>query len=194
VLQSGKVTVPRLSRQRVSSEAEVLAALRRGTENRRTAATNLNEHSSRSHLILSVFVAARNKMNLMNGAQSESVLNLIDSAGSERNKKSEAKGDTFREAVAINQSLSTLGDVMAAKFRKAKHIPYRRSILTFLLKNSLEKDCKTAMIVCVSPIDRDVSETSCSLKFAARVKKVELGRAQPQRQRPTAAHQSQLKK
>ena len=84
----------------------------------------------------------------------------------------------MKEAIAINSSLASLGDVIAARSAKTSHVPYRRSLLTYLLKDSLEKDCKTVMITQISPLDRDTSESSCSLKFANRVKTVELGKAQ----------------
>ena len=175
VLKSdGKVVVPGLIVQSVSTEKELLAVLKKGNEIRKTGVTNLNEHSSRSHLILSVYVLGRNTLNQ---SVTESKLHLIDLAGSERNKKSGAKGDRFKEAVAINSSLAALGDVIAAKSKKSKHVPFRRSVLTFLLKDSLDADCKTTMIVQVSPTNRDVSESSCSLKFASRVKNVGLGKA-----------------
>ncbi len=95
----------------------------------------------------------------------------------ERNKKSGSSGNLLREANAINSSLLALGDVIQARSLKNNFVPYRRSTLTYLLKDSLENDCKTVMITQISPIDRDVSESSCSLKFAARVRTVELGKA-----------------
>lgn len=145
-----------------------------GARNRQTGVTNMNEHSSRSHLVFTIWVLG---FDPIDNTIIKSKLHLIDLAGSERNKKSGAKGDRLKEAIAINTSLSALGDVIAARAQQKSHVPYRRNILTHLLKDSLEKDSKTAMFVQVSPLNRDVSESSCSLKFAARVKKVELGKS-----------------
>lgn len=171
----GSILVANLVKKSVQSKEEVISALIRGIENRKTGITNLNQHSSRSHLILSVYIHGCDKINR---EVIDSKLHLIDLAGSERTKKSQAKGERFKEAVAINSSLSALADVISARSQKnRKHIPYRRSILTFLLKDSLDKHCKTAMIVQISPSHRQVSESSCSLKFAARVKEVQLGKA-----------------
>ena len=171
--KEGKVIIPGLLLKTVTTETEVIKMLNIGIKNRTTAITNMNQNSSRSHLILSIYSNGKNKINNKNIIESK--LHLIDLAGSERNKKSGAKGKTMKEAININSSLSALSDVIQAKFNKSKHIPFRRSILTYLLKDSLEKDSKTAMIVCCSCTNRDVTESSCSLKFASRVKKVELG-------------------
>lgn len=104
-------------------------------------------------------------------------LNLIDLAGSERVAKSGALDDKqrFSEATNINKSLSCLGDVIHALGAKQKHIPYRNSKLTHLLQDSLGGKAKTVMLVQVSPVVKNVGETVCSLNFAQRVQKVELG-------------------
>ena len=83
----------------------------------------------------------------------------------------------MKEAQNINQSLSALGDVIQARGNKQAHIPFRNSTLTYLLQDSLSKDSKTLMFVCVSPVSFNAEETFCSLNFAARVRAVELGRA-----------------
>jgi kinesin family protein C2/C3 len=158
----------------VSSAEDVYRLMRNGYGNRTTFATNMNEHSSRSHCIVSVTVAAVHRTT---GEQVRGKLNLIDLAGSERVGRSGASGDRLKEAQAINKSLSALGDVIAARAQKLKHVPYRNSTLTYLLQDSLSGDSKTLMFLCLSPLLTDADESFCSLNFAARVRNVELGLA-----------------
>uniref|UniRef100_A0A3B4GT22 Kinesin-like protein n=1 Tax=Pundamilia nyererei TaxID=303518 RepID=A0A3B4GT22_9CICH len=101
-------------------------------------------------------------------------LNLVDLAGSERIGKSGAEGSRLREAQCINKSLSALGDVINALRSKHSHVPFRNSRLTYLLQDSLSGDSKTLMMVQVSPLPSNMSESVCSLKFAQRVRSVEL--------------------
>eukprot|EP00904_Undaria_pinnatifida_P006728 jgi/Undpi1/3185/HiC_scaffold_15.g06559.m1 len=165
--------VPGLSTVPVSSQEEVLRMLAIAARNRASACTNLNDHSSRSHLILSVRVDGVNRHT---GATSAGRLHLIDLAGSERISKSGAAGQALREAQNINRSLSALGDVISARASRQAHVPYRNSTLTYLLQDSLSADSKTLMLVCVSPAMQSAEESSCSLNFAARVRTVELGK------------------
>ena len=88
-----------------------------------------------------------------------------------------AQGDRLKEAQNINKSLSALGDVIQALQQREKHIPYRNSKLTRLLEDSLGSSSKCIMVVNVSPALNNVPETKCSLDFASRARKVELGRA-----------------
>jgi kinesin family protein C2/C3 len=134
----------------------------------------MNAESSRSHLIVSVFT---NGYNRLTKVTTTGRLNLIDLAGSERISKSCVSGDGLKEAQNINASLSNLGTVIAARANKQAHVPYRNSQLTYLLQDSLDKNSKTLMIVQLSPSIESVGETLCSLRFAARVKEVELGKA-----------------
>jgi len=104
-------------------------------------------------------------------------LHLIDLAGSERLSKTGAEGARLKEAQAINKSLSALGNVIEALQKKSNHVPYRNSKLTYLLQDSLGGHAKTLMFINVSPTLSDAEETNCSLTFASRVRKVELGAA-----------------
>ncbi|CAK9253180.1 unnamed protein product [Sphagnum jensenii] len=103
--------------------------------NRSQACTNLNEHSSRSHMMLTVNI---NSENILSGSVTRGKLNLVDLAGSERINKSGATGQALKEAQNINRSLSSLGDVIAARVAKQSHIPFRNSTLTYLLQNPFD--------------------------------------------------------
>ena len=166
--------VPNLTQVPVSSLEEVRKLLSVADKNRAQASTNMNEHSSRSHMMLTVSISSEHKETHV---VSRGKLNLVDLAGSERLDKSGATGQALKEAQNINKSLSALGDVIAARAQKQGHIPFRNSTLTYLLQDSLSQDSKTLMIVCVSPVIYNAEETFCSLNFASRVRTVELGKA-----------------
>jgi len=166
--------VPELTSISVTSPADVLRVMSLGNQHRSVGSTNMNEHSSRSHALLSVVV---NTTNLISNASSAGKLTLVDLAGSERVSKSGATKDRMLEAQNINKSLSALGDVIMALAQKSQHVPYRNSKLTYLLQDSLGGDSKTLMFVQISPSSDNVGESLCSLNFAARVRSVELGQA-----------------
>ncbi|XP_019748761.1 kinesin-like protein KIFC3 [Hippocampus comes] len=168
---SGQLYVPGLTRVAVRTVDDVNQVLEAGRASRATACTDLNERSSRSHALLVVSVAG---LNGTTGSRTQGKLNLVDLAGSERVGRSGAEGGRLREARHINKSLSALGDVMDALRRKRPHVPFRNSRLTFLLQDSLQGDSKTLMMVQVSPVAADAGESLCSLKFAQRVRSVEL--------------------
>ncbi|XP_061560153.1 kinesin-like protein KIFC3 isoform X3 [Phycodurus eques] len=168
---NGQLYVPGLTRVAVRTVDDVNEVLEAGRASRATACTNLNERSSRSHALLVVSVAG---LNDTTGSRTQGKLNLVDLAGSERLRKSGAEGGRLREAQHINKSLSALGDVINALRCKHAHVPFRNSRLTFLLQDSLQGDSKTLMMVQVSPVLGNVSESLCSLKFAQRVRSVEL--------------------
>lgn len=117
----GGTHVPGLKQVPVMSLADVMKVFGQGSANRATASTNLNEHSSRSHLILTVTVTST----LGDGASVRGKLNLVDLAGSEKVSKSGVTGAAMKEAQHINKSLSALGDVLEALDQKSKHVPYR---------------------------------------------------------------------
>uniref|UniRef100_A0A673MFZ9 Kinesin-like protein n=2 Tax=Sinocyclocheilus rhinocerous TaxID=307959 RepID=A0A673MFZ9_9TELE len=169
---SGQLYVPGLTEFTVESVEDINKVFDLGHMNRATACTNLNEHSSRSHALLIITVAG---FNSSTGHRTSGKLNLVDLAGSERIAKSGAEGSRLREAQCINKSLSALGDVINALRSKHSHVPFRNSRLTYLLQDSLSGDSKTLMMVQVSPLESNVSESVCSLKFAQRVRTVEIG-------------------
>ncbi|XP_077376589.1 kinesin-like protein KIFC3 isoform X2 [Festucalex cinctus] len=178
---SGQLHVPGLTRVPVRTFDDVNQVLEAGRASRATACTDLNERSSRSHALLMVSVAG---LNATTGSRTQGKLNLVDLAGSERVGRSGAEGGRLREARHINKSLSALGDVMDALRRKRAHVPFRNSRLTFLLQDSLRGDSKTLMMVQVSPVAADASESLCSLKFAQRVRSVELNTSGSASRRP----------
>uniref|UniRef100_A0A5F9D813 Kinesin-like protein n=1 Tax=Oryctolagus cuniculus TaxID=9986 RepID=A0A5F9D813_RABIT len=169
---SGQLYVPGLTEFRVQSVDDINKVFEFGHTNRTTEFTNLNEHSSRSHALLIVTVRGTD---CSTGLRTTGKLNLVDLAGSERVGKSGAEGSRLREAQHINKSLSALGDVIAALRSRQGHVPFRNSKLTYLLQDSLSGDSKTLMVVQVSPVEKNTSETLYSLKFAERVRSVELG-------------------
>ncbi|KAM6942763.1 kinesin-like protein KIFC3 [Xenentodon cancila] len=168
---SGQLYVPGLTENFVQSPEDINRVFELGHVNRATACTNLNEHSSRSHALLIITVSGYNNST---GTRTQGRLNLVDLAGSERIGKSGAEGSRLREAQCINKSLSALGDVISALRGKHAHVPFRNSRLTYLLQDSLSGDSKTLMMVQVSPLPGNMSESVCSLKFAQRVRSVEL--------------------
>ncbi|XP_067258555.1 kinesin-like protein KIFC3 isoform X2 [Chanodichthys erythropterus] len=171
---TGQLHVPGLRVMEVKSFQHIKKILAIARKNRITFGTQMNQHSSRSHALLTVTVLGTD---LASGAKTTGKLNLVDLAGSERVWKSGAEGERLKEAQNINRSLLALGDVIQALKAHQTHIPFRNSRLTYLLQDSLGKGNKTAMVVQVSSLESNVGETLCSLKFAQRVCKVELGPA-----------------
>ena len=181
--KSGTVIVD-LTIYPVASLEEVLKHMRFGTRNRAVGRTDMNEHSSRSHLVVTVHVTSRNAVTQQTFSGK---LHLIDLAGSERLSKSGAVGERLKETQSINYSLSALGDVINARVNNNPHIPFRNSVLTQVLQDSLSNNSKTLMIVQTSPADSNVGETLCSLRFAARARTVELGKAKKNAAAPAGA-------
>ena len=125
----------------------------------------MNAHSSRSH---SLFILEVTQKNEVDGSVKTSRLNLVDLAGSEKIGKTGATGDTLEEAKKINQSLSALANVINALADGKPHIPFRDSKLTRILQQSLGGNCKTALMVAVSPHSDNEAETMSSLRFGQR--------------------------
>ncbi|EEC50188.1 kinesin family-like protein, partial [Phaeodactylum tricornutum CCAP 1055/1] len=172
--KDGRIEVPNLTRESVQSIQEVMELLKRGNSNRATASTDMNEHSSRSHMVLSVDVYS----GLEDSQKNKGTLYLVDLAGSERVRKSNVQGDQLKEAGYINKSLSALGNVMEALDRKASHVPYRDSKLTYLLQDSLGGNSRTMMVVAICPTDSSYDESVHALQFATRVRRIQIGAAQ----------------
>lgn len=154
----------------VTNERELLKCMTLGSKSRATAATGMNEGSSRSHSVLCITVLQRNTET---DAKRVGKLVLVDLAGSEMVRKSQAAGQQLEEAKKINKSLSALGQVINALTDEKKvHVPYRDSKLTRMLQDSLGGNAKTALIVAASASAENSFETLSTLKFGQRAKAV----------------------
>ena len=171
--KDGLIVVSGLTKEPVRGLKDVVKLLKSGNESRAKAATDLNEHSSRSHMVLTVEI----KSGIVGEEPTSGTLYLVDLAGSERVRKSAVEGQELKEATHINKSLSALGNVMEALDRKASHIPYRDSKLTYLLQDSLGGNSRTMMVVTVCPTSLTSDETSHALQFATRVRRINIGSA-----------------
>ncbi|GAB5362280.1 hypothetical protein AAMO2058_000783700 [Amorphochlora amoebiformis] len=155
--------------RKAHSAKDLMEILNEGNKKRVTSSTKMNAGSSRSHLILSILVASTNRQS---GKTTVGKLSLVDLAGCERAAKTGANAQQLKEAQSINQSLSALGNVIAALSTGSKHVPYRSHILTTLMSDSLGGNAKTLMFVNVSPADYNAEETINALNYASRVKLV----------------------
>mmetsp|Transcript_36829 Transcript_36829/g.78169 ORF Transcript_36829/g.78169 Transcript_36829/m.78169 type:complete len:716 (-) Transcript_36829:71-2218(-) len=154
----------------VGCEQEIFDTMRAGHYNRSMAVTNMNEHSSRSHL---VFILTVEQKNLHDRSVKVGKLHLVDLAGSEKVAKTGATGDRLDEAKNINRSLSTLGLVInCLTDKKSGHTPYRDSKLTRVLQESLGGNAKTSLIITCSPSNFNEQETVGTLRFGQRAKMI----------------------
>ncbi|KAI3364074.1 hypothetical protein L3Q82_010899, partial [Scortum barcoo] len=168
-----------LSRLAVASYKDIESLMSEGNKSRTVAATNMNEESSRSHAVFNV-ILTHTLMDLKSGTRGEKVskLSLVDLAGSERAVKTGAAGERLKEGSNINKSLSTLGLVISALAdqgagkNKSKFVPYRDSVLTWLLKDSLGGNSRTAMVATISPAADNYDETLSTLRYADRAKSI----------------------
>ncbi|XP_063724316.1 kinesin heavy chain-like [Symsagittifera roscoffensis] len=159
-----------LTEEYATSPEEVMGLINKGKKNRKTAGTNMNEHSSRSHAVFQIQVIQENKEN---NKKTSGKLYLVDLAGSEKVSKSGAQGERLDEAKNINKSLSCLGNVISALTDKTRgHIPYRDSKLTRILQESLGGNSRTTVIICVSPAGYNQEETRSTLLFGQRAKTI----------------------
>ena len=171
-----------LSQLAVQSFADIEALMDEGTKARTVAATNMNETSSRSHAVFTLVLTQR-RQDTETGMAGEKVskISLVDLAGSERANATGATGQRLKEGALINKSLTTLGRVIAAlaassaapagsRKAAADKVPYRDSVLTWLLKESLGGNSKTYMIAAISPADYE--ETLSTLRYADQAKKI----------------------
>ncbi|KAK4953446.1 hypothetical protein LTR28_006463, partial [Elasticomyces elasticus] len=164
----------------VRSFAEIENLMDEGNKARTVAATNMNETSSRSHAVFTLTLTQK-RHDAETGMDTEKVakISLVDLAGSERATSTGATGARLREGAEINRSLSTLGRVIAAladlssgKKKNASVVPYRDSVLTWLLKDSLGGNSLTAMIAAISPADINFEETLSTLRYADSAKRI----------------------
>ncbi|XP_046809872.1 kinesin-like protein unc-104 isoform X13 [Lucilia cuprina] len=171
-----------LSKLAVTSYEDIHDLIDEGNKARTVAATNMNETSSRSHAVFTIFFTQR-RHDTMTDLITEKVskISLVDLAGSERADSTGAKGTRLKEGANINKSLTTLGKVISAlaeiaskskKSKKADFIPYRDSVLTWLLRENLGGNSKTAMIAAISPADINYDETLSTLRYADRAKQI----------------------
>uniref|UniRef100_A0ACB8EY23 Kinesin-like protein kif1c n=1 Tax=Sphaerodactylus townsendi TaxID=933632 RepID=A0ACB8EY23_9SAUR len=169
-----------LSKLAVTSFEDIADLMDCGNKARTVAATNMNETSSRSHAVFTI-VFTQHRHDELTDLDTEKVskISLVDLAGSERADSSGAKGMRLKEGANINKSLTTLGKVISAlaelqsnKKKKSDFIPYRDSVLTWLLKENLGGNSRTAMIAALSPADINYEETLSTLRYADRAKQI----------------------
>jgi len=167
------VYVKDLSTFLCSNFTEINELMTRGNKNRAVGATNMNEHSSRSHAIFMVTIEMSEEWSDGRTHFKVGKLNLVDLAGSERQGKTGAVGERLKEATKINLSLSALGNVIAALAEgKGSHVPYRDSKLTRLLQDSLGGNSKTIMVATIGPASFNYEETVTTLRYASRAKMI----------------------
>lgn len=163
----------------VGSFPEIENLMDEGNKARTVAATNMNETSSRSHAVFTLILTQK-RHDVQTGFDTEKVsrISLVDLAGSERATSTGATGARLKEGAEINRSLSTLGRVISALAdastpgKGKKLVPYRDSVLTWLLKDSLGGNSMTAMIAAISPADINFDETLSTLRYADSAKKI----------------------
>lgn len=171
---NGVATPAGLSTKEPTSAVDVVEWITLGNTNRTVNATEANSTSSRSHAVLRVTITQKPKSGGMKDEETTASLSVIDLAGSERASVTKNKGERLNEGANINRSLLALGNCINALCdpRKRGHVPYRDSKLTRLLKQSLGGNCKTVMIVCVSPSSAHYDETHNTLQYANRAKEI----------------------
>ncbi|TVY49843.1 Kinesin-like protein [Lachnellula occidentalis] len=169
------VSVAGLSSHHPRDVQEVMDMIVKGNEFRTISPTAANATSSRSHAVLQINVAQKDRNADVNEPHTMATLSIIDLAGSERASATQNRGERLLEGANINKSLLALGGCINALCdpRKKNHVPYRNSKLTRLLKFSLGGNCKTVMIVCVSPSSAHFDETQNTLRYANRAKNIQ---------------------
>lgn len=164
----------------VRSFPEIQHLMDEGNKARTVAATSMNETSSRSHAVFTLTVTQkRHDVETSMDTEKVAKISLVDLAGSERATSTGATGARLKEGAEINRSLSTLGRVIAAladlstgKKKNMSMVPYRDSVLTWLLKDSLGGNSLTAMIAAISPADINFEETLSTLRYADSAKRI----------------------
>ncbi|XP_030556916.1 kinesin-like protein KIF21A isoform X1 [Drosophila novamexicana] len=178
---NGEINIAGATIKPINEPQEALKFLQQGALARTTASTKMNDLSSRSHAVFTIFVRRQHvvepKVNFVDSdfETLTSKFHFVDLAGSERLKRTLATGERAREGISINCGLLALGNCISAlgdKSKKASHVPYRDSKLTRLLQDSLGGNSQTLMIACISPSDRDFMETLNTLKYANRARNI----------------------
>jgi kinesin family protein 18/19 len=169
------VTVSGLTSHHPKDVQEVMDMIVQGNEYRTVSPTEANATSSRSHAVLQINIAQKDRNADVNEPHTMATLSVIDLAGSERASVTKNRGERLTEGANINKSLLALGSCINALCdrRQKAHVPYRNSKLTRLLKFSLGGNCKTVMIVCVSPSSAHFDETQNTLRYANRAKNIQ---------------------
>ncbi|KAI7371363.1 kinesin-domain-containing protein [Hortaea werneckii] len=169
------VSVAGLSSHKPQNVQEVMDMVIRGNGNRTQSPTEANATSSRSHAVLQVNISLKDRNASTTEPVTMATLSIIDLAGSERASATKNRGERLLEGANINKSLLALGSCINALCdpRKKNHVPYRNSKLTRLLKFSLGGNCRTVMIVCVSPSSQHFDETQNTLRYANRAKNIQ---------------------
>ncbi|KAK3680240.1 hypothetical protein LTR78_000618 [Recurvomyces mirabilis] len=187
--RSDGVYVQNLTDEPVKCYEDIERLMKMGDMNRTTASTKMNDTSSRSHAVFTLTLKQiQHDIATDSTIERLARMRLVDLAGSERANRTEATGQRLREGGNINQSLTTLGRVIAAladpkrqramrmtgqqnqSKRRADVVPFRDSVLTWLLKDSLGGNSKTAMVACISPTDYE--ETLSTLRYADQAKRI----------------------
>jgi kinesin family protein 18/19 len=171
---NNRISVSNLSTHNPQSVEDVMNMIIIGNKNRTSSPTEANATSSRSHAVLQINVSQKNRTADITESHMFATLSIIDLAGSERAAATKNRGERLQEGANINKSLLALGNCINAlcDVRRKNHIPYRDSKLTRLLKFSLGGNCKTVMIVCISPSSHHYDETLNTLKYADRAKQI----------------------
>eukprot|EP00474_Spongospora_subterranea_P004617 CRZ05075.1 hypothetical protein [Spongospora subterranea] len=170
-----KIIIKGLIEEEVSSQDQAFQIVEFGRSKRKTSQTNMNEHSSRSHLIFRMSIESRGAHDSPGrGKHLTSQLNFVDLAGSERISRTSGNGVNFKEGTAINKSLLFLGTVISALSRGLTHAPFRDSRLTLILKNCLGGNSRTAFIQCIAPARSCIDESVSTLRLACRIANVNL--------------------
>nr|XP_006626674.1 PREDICTED: kinesin-like protein KIF27 [Lepisosteus oculatus]XP_015219438.1 PREDICTED: kinesin-like protein KIF27 [Lepisosteus oculatus] len=187
--EKGNTVIVGAKESLVETAEDVMSLLEAGTAARHTGTTQMNEHSSRSHAILTITVSQQGptretaqqsrgegEPGTHNSVQLiSSKFHFVDLAGSERVTKTGNTGERFKESIQINSGLLALGNVISAlgdPKRKSQHVPYRDAKITRILKDSLGGNAKTVMITCISPSSSDLDESLNSLKYANRARNI----------------------
>lgn len=182
--KEGKFYCPGLLWETSKTYTDIAASMEAGMAVRTIAATNMNATSSRAHTIFQIRLKQHIKEYTDDGQlkmenERSALFCLVDLAGSERVSKTGATGATLKQGAMINLSLTSLGTVintivdnLKATGKKQKHVPFRNSVLTKLLKHALGGNSKTIMVAALSPASRNYDESLSTLRFADRAKQI----------------------